>query len=123
MNQVNLIGYLGRDPELRQAGSSEVCNFNLGSTKRWKDQQGNPKEITQWTDIVCWGGIAKTASQFLKRGSQVLIIGELETQSWDDKESGKKRYKTLVRANKIEFLDSKGQNLPSNEPDLDDLGF
>lgn len=111
INQVNLLGRIGKDPELKNAGGVPVCNFSVATSKTWKDEGGEKHEKTQWTDVVCFRKTAEIAAKYLSKGRQVYVTGELQTSSWDDKETGKKRYRTEVIAHHIEFIgDGKGKD-------------
>jgi single-strand DNA-binding protein len=96
-------GRLGKDVESRAtANGKKVVNFSVGSDYGYGDNKG-----TQWDTIVCWGAQADFAEKFLKRGSGVLIVGERRTRSWEDKQSGEKKYVTEIHADKISFSGSK----------------
>jgi len=113
LNKVMLIGNLGKDPEIRQAGSANVCEFSIACTEKWKSQQGEAKEKTEWVNITCWRDLADIVKKYCFKGDKVFIEGKLETQSWDDRESGQKRYKTHVVADKVQFLtDKRNQGAP-----------
>ncbi len=110
INKVILIGNLGKDPELRAAGQASVCEFSIACTEKWKGKDGNPAEKTEWINIVAWRDLADIVKKYCNKGDKVYIEGKLETQSWDDRESGKKRYKTHVVADKVQFLTDKRNN-------------
>lgn len=97
MNSVVLVGNLGADPELRQAGDKDVCNFRI-ATSEYGDK-------TEWHSIVVWGNQAQSCGQYLSKGSKVAIHGRLQTRQWEDKE-GNTRYTTEIVANNVEFLSS-----------------
>jgi single-strand DNA-binding protein len=98
MNRVTLIGFVGADPEIRAAGSgNKVANFNLATSKRWKDKQtGEQKEKTEWHRIICWGdGLVDVIGRYVRKGSQLLVEGELQTRKWTDKQNIE-RYSTEI---------------------------
>ncbi len=97
LNKVILVGRLTQDPELRNATSgAAVCSFGLATNRVWTDRQTSEKKnSTEFHNIVLWRRLAEIASQYLKKGSLVLIEGRLQTRSWDDP-SGVKKYKTEV---------------------------
>ncbi len=96
MNKVMLFGNLGADPELRQAGSTAVTNLRLATSYRYKDKHsGEMVDKTEWHSVVCWARTAEIAAEYLRKGSQALIEGRLETRKWQDKE-GHDRYSTEV---------------------------
>ena len=107
LNRVIISGYLGKDPETSPAGATSVTKFSVAVTDRWKDGNGEKQERTNWLPVVVWNGNGENASQFLHKGSHVLIEGSLRTSEWDDKESGQKRWKTEVVASQVIFLDRK----------------
>ena len=103
MNSVNIIGRLGRDPELRYTPSGKaVCELNLAVDDGW----GENKK-TAWIGCVLWDKKAELAAQHLHKGDQVGITGRLTQDSWDDKETGKKQTKTKVTAEAMHFIGGK----------------
>ncbi len=111
LNKVILIGNLGRDPEVRttQSGQS-VANFSVATTRRWRDRDGNRQEETEWHYIVCWGRQAEIAGQYLTRGRLVSVEGRLQTRSWDDQQTGQKRYRTEVICDNFQMLGGRGDS-------------
>jgi len=108
MNKALISGRLGQDPELKHTPSgASVCNFSVATTKTWKDKQGTKQEKTEWHRIVAWSKQAELCAQYLKKGSKVLIDGEISTRSWEDKQ-GNKRYTTEIVCSQIEFMESPG---------------
>ena len=106
VNKVILIGNLGADPEKRFTGSgAAVTTFNIATTDRWNDKQGQKQERTEWHRIVVWGAQAENCAQYLAKGRPVYIEGRLQTRQWDDKD-GNKRYTTEVVAQRVQFLGS-----------------
>lgn len=107
VNQVILIGTLGRDPETKYIPSgTAVTNFSLATSRKWRDSNNEMQEKTEWHNIQCWAKLAEVAGEHLAKGSRVYIQGELETQSWE--KEGVKKYKTLINARQMQFLDRKG---------------
>ncbi|HEX4952341.1 MAG TPA: single-stranded DNA-binding protein [Thermoanaerobaculia bacterium] len=105
LNKVFLIGNLGRDPEVRTTTSGQpVASFSVATSRRWKDRDGNRQEHTEWHNVVCWGKQAEIAGQYLSKGKQVFIEGRLQTRSWDDKQSGEKKYKTEIIVENFNML-------------------
>ena len=104
INKVFLIGNLGADPELRQAGSSPVCNFRIATTEVWNSKQsGERQERTEWHRIVVWGKSAEHCGEYLKKGRSCHVEGRLQTRDWEDKD-GNKRYTTEIVADRVTFL-------------------
>src|SRR5207253_9585889 len=110
VNKVILIGTLGKDPELKYTPQgTAVAKFSMATNESFKDKQsGEWKERTDWHNIVCWQRTAEIAAEYLKKGGKVYIEGRLTTRSWDDKDSGQKRYMTEVVANDLVLLGGKG---------------
>lgn len=104
LNKTFLAGNLTADPELKNLPSGQaVCTFRLATNRVWTDREsGEKKQQAQYHNIVAWGKLATLTSQYLNKGSLVLIEGRLNTRSWDDP-SGNKRYKTEIVAENIQF--------------------
>lgn len=101
INEVRLLGNLGRDPEIRTTPSgAQVATLNLATTRKWKDRDGNPRDRTTWHRITIWGEglIDKVVRPYAKKGSKVFIGGELQNREWED-QNGQKRYATDVVVN------------------------
>lgn len=134
VNKAILLGNVGRDPELRslQSGGA-VVNFSLATSRRWKDKDGERQEQTEWHQIVAFGRTAEVIAQYVVKGSKLYVEGRIQTRSWDDKQSGEKKYRTEIVADFAQFLgDAKGQHANSEEDgrggaphhdDDDDLPF
>jgi single-strand DNA-binding protein len=110
MQKVLLVGYLGRDPEVRysQQGTA-VAQFPVAVTERWKDKSGQLQEHTEWFAVKTFGRRAEITGEYLHKGSRVYLEGRKRTESWEDKQTGGKRSRDLVYVDKIEFLDSRGR--------------
>lgn len=100
VNKVILIGNLGQDPEIRYMPSGgAVANLTLATSESWRDKQtGEMKEKTEWHRVVIFGKLAEIAGEYLRKGSQVYIEGQLQTRKWQD-QSGQDRYSTEVVVN------------------------
>ena len=105
LNQVTLVGRLGQTPEIKDINGVKITNFSLATSKSWKDDSGEKQTKTEWHRITCFRKTAELAAQYLTKGSQALIVGELQTRSWE--KDGVKRYQTEIIAQNIQFLDSK----------------
>src|SRR5262245_4547526 len=111
VNKVILIGNLGRDPEVRSTPSGQpVASFSLATSRRWRDKNGQRQEQTEWHNIVVWGKQAEIAGQYLTKGKQIYLEGRLQTRSWDDKQSGEKKYRTEVVCDNFQMLGSRGDS-------------
>ena len=110
VNKVILVGNLGRDPEVRSTPSGQsVAEFSLATSRKWKDRDGNRQEQTEWHRVVCWGRQAEVAGQYLTKGKQIYVEGRIQTSSWDDKQSGEKRYKTEIICDNFQMLGRKDE--------------
>jgi len=104
MNRATLIGNLAKDVELKTTPSGRsVASCAIATNKVWKDQQGQQQKKTEFHNLVIWGKLAETFSKYLKKGSKVLVEGELQTRNWTEKD-GVKRYVTEIVVNNFEFL-------------------
>lgn len=102
VNKVILLGNLGKDPEVKYTQSGmAVARFSLATTERAKDKEGNWQDKTEWHNLVAFGRTAEVAGEYLKKGRTVYIEGSLRSSSWDDKETGQKKYKTEVIVNDL----------------------
>ena len=121
LNRVMLIGRLTRDPELRYTPSgTPVCNLALATNRYGQDQSGERREFTDYHDVVVWNQgnrkLAELCSQYLQKGRLVYVEGRLQTRSWEDAQSGQKRYRTEVNANDVQFLDSRQDGAGGAQP-------
>lgn len=111
VNKVILIGHLGRDPEIRSTASgTPVGNFTVATNRRYNDRDGQRQEETEWHRIVVWGRQAEIAGQYLRRGRQIYIEGRIQTRSWDDRQTGEKRYTTEIVCENFQMLGSRGDS-------------
>jgi single-strand DNA-binding protein len=122
LNKILLIGYLGRDPDMRYTPSGKpVTAFSVAVSRGWTTSTGERRESTEWFNIVAWGNLAEVCNQYLRKGSRVYIEGRLQTRNWE--EQGQRRSRMEVVANEMVILD----NRPGAEPeDMDfdeELGF
>lgn len=103
LNKVFIIGNLTRDPELRTLPSgAAVASFGVATNRVWKNAQGQRQEEVQFHNVVVFGRQAETTSQYLTKGSMVMIEGRLNTRSWDSP-SGTKNYRTEIVAERVQF--------------------
>ena len=118
VNKVFLLGNVGKDPEIRStAGGMQVASFSLATADRAKDAQGNWADKTEWHNIVCFQRTAEVVRDYVKKGSQILIEGKIQTRSWDDKASGEKKYKPKSSATSSPCSAAKAAaNLPAAVP-------
>ena len=105
VNKVILIGNLGKDPEVKYTPSGmAVARFTLATNERYKDKEGNWQDKTEWHNLVAFQRTAEIVGEYLKKGRSCYIEGKLQTSSWDDKESGQKKYRTEVIVNDLVLL-------------------
>src|SRR5215831_8520076 len=105
VNKVILLGNVGKDPEIRSTGGGTmVANFTLATSDRQKDAQGNWQDRTEWHNLVAFTRLAEIIRDYVKKGSKLYVEGKIQTRSWDDKESGQKRYRTEIIVNDISLL-------------------
>jgi len=110
VNKVILLGNVGKDPEIRTTpGGTMVGNLTLATSDRQKDAQGNWQERTEWHNLVTFGRTAKIVRDYVKKGAKLYIEGKIQTRSWDDKESGQKRYRTEIIVNDISLLSGRDE--------------
>ena len=120
LNKVQIIGNLGKDPEVRYLPSGDaVANITVATTEKWKDKQsGEAKEITEWHRINFFGKLAEIAGQYLKKGSSVYVEGSIHTRKWTDKD-GQEKYSTEIKGQSMQMLGGKpeGQSsAPARQP-------
>jgi single-strand DNA-binding protein len=109
VNKVFLLGNLGRDPEVRSTTSGQpVANFPIATSRKWRDRNGQLQEQTEWHNIVCFGRQAEIAGQYLTKGKQVFVEGRIQTSSWDDRNTGEKRYRTEIICDNFQMLGGPG---------------
>lgn len=104
VNKVTLIGNLGRDPEIRYAASGAAnANFSIAISRKWKDKNsGEPKEHTEWVNIVAFGRLAEVCGEYLKKGAPVYVEGRLQTSEYE--KEGQKHYPTKVVISEMRML-------------------
>ncbi|SRR5690554_5424577 len=108
-NKVQLIGYLGLDPEVKTTENEKLLVYlSIATTDRYRDRNGERQENTQWHRVVAWGKTAEIAEKYLKKGSRVGLVGRLNNRSYEDKD-GIKKYITEVVASELLMLDGKPQ--------------
>ena len=100
LNKVLLIGNVGKDPDVRHfEGGGSVANFSLATTERYKDRNGETKDVTEWHNIVCWRQLADLAENYIRKGTQIYVEGKLRTRSYES--NGATRYVTEIQADNI----------------------
>lgn len=121
MNTVCLIGRLGRDPELRVTqGGTSVARFSIAVDRR------DEAKTTDWFEITCFGKVAESTGQYMKKGCMVGITGRLQQDKWTDKQSGQNKSKVSIIAGQVDFLSRAGESnqaAQNTQEDYDDEPF
>lgn len=116
LNKVMVIGNLGRDPEMRYTPSgSPVTSFSVAVSRTWNTPEGEKREETEWFNVECWNKLAEIANQYLQKGKQVYVEGRLKTDSWEDKNSGEKKYRTKLVATDLTMLGTRGDAMGGDQ--------
>ncbi len=112
VNKVILIGNLGADPEVRftQSGTA-VATLRIATTEKWRGQDGQMQEHTEWHQVVAWRRLAEICRDYLQKGSRVYIEGKLQTRKWQD-QNGNDRYTTEIIAREMKMLSPRGAGAP-----------
>lgn len=123
VNRVILVGRLGTDPDSKALDSGTfVCNMSLATSKSWTDKDGAKQEKTEWHRISVWGKQAENCAKYLKKGSQVYVEGEIQTDVYE--KDGEKKYATKIKANNVTFLGGKSDSAPAQDTSAaEELGF
>lgn len=110
MNKVILMGNLTRDPEIRYTPKGQaVCEFALAVNEKWKTEFGEVKERVTFLECFCWGARGEAFAKHHRKGSKALVDGKIVQETWDDKETGKKRSKTRIQVESWEFVSGSPQ--------------
>ncbi len=119
LNRVSLVGRLTRDPELRYLpNGTPLCKMGLAVSRRYKTKDGEPKEEVLFIDVTAWRGTAEFCGERLRKGRPIMVEGRLKSDEWEDKETGKRRSKIEVQADRVQQLDwdDRGGQAPKPEP-------
>ena len=110
LNLAQIIGRLGRDPELRYTSSGQaVCSLNVATDESYSDRDGNRVERAEWHRVSAFGKIAESCGNYLAKGSLVYVEGSLTTRKWQD-QNGQERSTTEIRAQRVQFLDRRNDD-------------
>ncbi len=111
INKVTLLGNLGKDPEVKFLPSGQaVANFTIATTDRVKDKTSNDYvDRTEWHNVTAYGRTAEIVRDYVKKGNKLYVEGRLTTRSWDDKETGKKVYRTEIVVSDVVLLSGRGE--------------
>ena len=115
INKVFLLGHVGKDPDIRSTdGGSLVASFSLATSDRQKDRQGNWQDKTEWHNLVAFNRTAEIVRDYVKKGDRLHVEGKVQTRSWDDKESGQKRYRTEIFVIDLTLLSGRSEQQSGN---------
>lgn len=110
INKVTLLGNVGKDPEIRSTPSGVmVASFGLATSDRYQDAQGNWQDRTEWHNLKAFKRTAEIVRDYVKKGSKLYIEGKISTNSWDDKETGVKKYRTEILVNELVLLSGRDE--------------
>ena len=123
INKAIIVGNLGADVELRHTKSgTPVASFRVATTERWKGQDGQMQEQTEWHSCNAWGKLAEICGKYLQKGSKVYVEGSINTRKWQDK-TGSDRYSTEIKVREMKMLDNRGgSGCRSDTPDAPPMG-
>lgn len=114
LNKVIIMGNVVRDPELKALPSGiKVCTMAVATNRVWKDKEGRKQEAVEYHNIVIFDRQAENTAQYMKKGSNVMVEGRLQTRTWEDKTSGEKKYRTEIVADRVQFGSSPKGGAPS----------
>jgi single-strand DNA-binding protein len=120
LNKVMIIGYLGRDPEMRYTPSGRpVTSFSVATSRTWTSAEGDRREETEWFNVVAWGTLAEICKTHLSKNQQVYVEGRLQTRGWED-ETGKKHFRTELVANEMILLGERRRDQHHDDMDFVD---
>jgi single-strand DNA-binding protein len=123
VNKVILIGNLGKDPEVKYTPSgTPVAKFSLATNERFKDKGGEWQDRTEWHNIVAWQRLAEIVGEYVKKGARVYLEGRMQTISWEDKQSGEKKYRTEIVAQDLVLLVGRGEETSDNGGSSREIG-
>lgn len=126
LNNVQLIGNVGQDPEMREVNGTSVVNLSIATSEKYKDKSGAPQEKTEWHRVAFWGKAAEIIAQYVSKGSKLYVSGSIESRKYD--KDGVEMTAYGIRGRDFKFLDTKGEGgskpAPRSDNELnDDLPF
>jgi single-strand DNA-binding protein len=105
LNKVILVGNVGKDPEVKYSTSgTPIANFSLATNERFKDRSGEWQDRTEWHNIVAWQRLAEIVGEYVAKGSKLYVEGKIQTSSWEDRQSGERKYRTEIVARDLLLL-------------------
>ena len=128
VNKAIIFGNITRDPELKSLPSGlQICSFSVATNRTWKNKDGEKQEQADFHNIVAFGKTAENIHQYMRKGSSIYIEGRIQTRSWEDKESGKRVYRTEIVAENVQFgpkkvgAESRSEDSGQSEAPTDDI--
>lgn len=122
VNQVILIGRLGREPESHDTAGGKMAFFSVATSRRYKGQDGQTQEETEWHSIVAFGATADIVAKYVKKGDLVYVNGRLRTRKYTDKQ-GVERFKTEIICNNLQMLGGGLKNVDPKPETAEDVPF
>ena|SRR5205814_5943383 len=105
VNKAILVGNVGKDPEVRYSPSGiPLAKFSIATNEKYKDRSGDWQERTEWHNVIAWQHLAEIVGEYVKKGAKLYIEGKLRTSSWEDRQSGEKKYRTEIEARELVLL-------------------
>jgi len=126
VNKVILVGNVGQDPEVKYMASGvPVAKLSLATNERFKDKSDQWQDRTEWHSVVAWQRLAEIVGEYVRKGAKLYVEGKLQTSTWEDKQSGERKYRTEIVARDIVLLWSRDnrpegkREMPSAEPGME----
>lgn len=117
VNKVILVGNIGKDPDVKYTPSGvPVAKFSLATNERFKGKSGEWQERTEWHNVTAWQRLAEIVGEYVQKGNKLYVEGRLQTSSWEDRQSGDKKYKTEIVAHDLVLLGSNNGARDANVP-------
>jgi len=121
VNKAIIVGFLGKDPEVRYTkGGTAVASFSVATSEKWTNKEGQKETKTEWHRIVAWGKLGEICGEYLSKGKQVYIEGRLQTREWEDNDGNKKQTTEIV-ASTMTMLGQSGGGAQSGQTAGDDI--
>jgi single-strand DNA-binding protein len=103
VNKVQLLGNIGKDPEVRETKAGNIANMVMATSERYTDKSGQKQEKTEWHNLVVFGKLADIVAKYVKKGDKLYVEGSITTRKWEDKE-GNTRYNTEIKVRDLTML-------------------
>jgi single-strand DNA-binding protein len=119
INKVILLGHAGKDPQVHILPSGTLVNLSLATSGRYKDSRGEWHEHTEWHNLVGYQRIGEILRDYVRKGSRIYVEGALRTRSWEDRESGQRRYRAEIVVTDVNLLSHPHASSGPSGPDFD----